>query len=299
MIHGIGRQFYGSWRGTVQSRFEHAVNIQVSGRSPACLVTLLSSANNMGERCLALAEDDASSLFVRLQPGMDVRCDEREVSFPGSDVPPISLRDAAHRLWSTPPPPPQTATDVQAMLAVLPMAFEALARCEGQLAASPLRAAAVASFDAIFARVRESEEPGISSLRRIVGAGPGLTPTGDDLLVGLCCALHGAQHPLYRFLQHAVPPLFSRTTLVSQTMLHDALHGVFNRPLATLRDALMTQASETNVRHALHRAMQFGASSGADGARGLLCGLHLVQNYRHHVSPEPVSGKSGHQHTFV
>ena len=117
--------------------------------------------------------------------------------------------------------------------------------------------------------------PDVGLLARVVGAGPGLTPAGDDFLVGLCCALHGLRHPLLGLVNKVLPALLSSTTLVSQTLLCDSLDGSFQLPLVRLRQALMSNVGPSQLRAALHQAMNIGASSGCDGAWGLSSGLQL------------------------
>jgi hypothetical protein len=76
-------------------------------------------------------------------------------------------------------------------------------------------------------------------------------------------------------MKKVLSPLLSNTTLVSGVLLSDALDGCFQLPLARLRQALMCDAESSRLGEALSQAISVGASSGCDGAWGLLSGLQL------------------------
>jgi hypothetical protein len=63
-----------------------------------------------------------------------------------------------------------------------------------------------------------------SSVSRLVGAGDGLTPYGDDVLCGWL-AIHRAAGVATPAVDAAVRGLLDRTTLLSATLLDCALHG--------------------------------------------------------------------------
>ncbi|PLX33436.1 MAG: hypothetical protein C0605_16385 [Hyphomicrobiales bacterium] len=89
--------------------------------------------------------------------------------------------------------------------------------------------------------------------------------------------MHGLHHPLLAALRQTASPLLPATPLVSRALLGDALGGAFQRPLAELRQALMQGAAPAPLQRALSRAIAIGASSGCDGARGLLSGLRAFE----------------------
>ncbi len=105
-------------------------------------------------------------------------------------------------------------------------------------------------------------------VRLLVGAGPGATPTGDDILVGLHASLllHGRVADHAR-LAAAVRPLLPRTTRVSQHLLLAAAEGLFASYVLDLADAA---ADPGLVRTALDRAQRTGAHTGLDTAFALV-----------------------------
>ena len=106
----------------------------------------------------------------------------------------------------------------------------------------------------------------------LVGLGQGLTPSGDDLLVG--CLAWLARRPEMRGcrdgLAEARRPRLATTTTVSRHYLIEALAGRVSEPLALLADALDAPRPALPVCEAVEAALVIGASSGADGIAGLL-----------------------------
>ncbi len=74
----------------------------------------------------------------------------------------------------------------------------------------------------------------------LIGAGPGLTPAGDDVLAGALVAGHATGDPRLESWRRTTRNTLtsSRTTAVSRAMLHHALDGYATPELATLLTAL-------------------------------------------------------------
>jgi len=116
----------------------------------------------------------------------------------------------------------------------------------------------------------------------LVGNGPGLTPAGDDALVGLLATLHrvgpstASTTDLLRLLGAGVSTRLARTTVISAHYLRLALLGHFGEHLTDLVDAL----GEDGVVNAasLARVRAMGASSGADALAGVAAGLRLLRD---------------------
>lgn len=108
-------------------------------------------------------------------------------------------------------------------------------------------------------------------VRRLVGAGDGLTPYGDDVLCGWLAA-HRAAGIATPEVDTAVRALAHRTTLLSAALLDCAMHGEVLPEFAAWLRSLGT-ADE-------HRRAAALASVGHSSGRGLLAGarralLHL------------------------
>ncbi|HET6627004.1 MAG TPA: DUF2877 domain-containing protein [Nocardioidaceae bacterium] len=78
------------------------------------------------------------------------------------------------------------------------------------------------------------------SPRDLLGAGPGLTPAGDDVLAGALVAAHATDDPRLATWRRALRPRLDegRTTAVSRAMLHRALEGYATPQLARFVTAL-------------------------------------------------------------
>jgi hypothetical protein len=113
-----------------------------------------------------------------------------------------------------------------------------------------------------------AEAPG--ALGRLVGAGPGTTPTGDDLVVGLLAGLRATGDlPRARRLGEDVLGLLERTTRASRHELAAAADGRFGEALLDVVTALTAPTARAGeLASAAARLATWGASSGRDQAHG-------------------------------
>jgi hypothetical protein len=115
-------------------------------------------------------------------------------------------------------------------------------------------------------------------VERLVGWGEGLTPAGDDFLIGLLAGLDAFVRaaPRVRFrrsLADLIGSLTLRTTPIAAHYLRLAAGGHYTEPLTGLRRALLCEDDDAAVDAALHSALAVGATSGADTVSGLSAGL--------------------------
>ena len=150
--------------------------------------------------------------------------------------------------------------------------FAHLAGAAG-LASAPGRAARAAAERAI--RDRDSLALALAS-RSLMGLGEGLTPAGDDWLVGALAALHRlGQHWAFeneRLASVLVGEATGRTTTIGAAFLAHALAGEFSEPA---RD-LVTAGSLPGARAAAERLAATGATSGADTLAGMRAALEAL-----------------------
>ncbi|MFC7583476.1 DUF2877 domain-containing protein [Nonomuraea antimicrobica] len=122
----------------------------------------------------------------------------------------------------------------------------------------------------------------VTAAERLVGLGPGLTPSGDDVLAGLLVALRhlgaaaGTRRAVWLADWLAATVTYdarTRTTPISATLLHCAAKGEASpEVIAVLRGVAGRQALEPALRR-LHR---LGHTSGADLAQGVTIGVRAV-----------------------
>jgi hypothetical protein len=97
---------------------------------------------------------------------------------------------------------------------------------------------------------------------RLVGAGAGLTPAGDDLLAGALVAAHATADPRLSGWRRATRAALATrtTTAVSRGVLHAALDGYATPQLAALIEAV---CRGSRVAEATEALLAVGHSSGA------------------------------------
>ncbi|HVP57842.1 MAG TPA: DUF2877 domain-containing protein, partial [bacterium] len=134
------------------------------------------------------------------------------------------------------------------------------------------------TFDLARAGACGAGELARAAVRRAVGLGCGLTPSGDDFLTGLVAATYmclGSSGAARR-LAAAVEEASDSTSLLARFMLRAACRGRFCEPLAGLVGALARgdrPAAEEWVRAITH----VGATSGEDMLAGVLLGLSATE----------------------
>jgi hypothetical protein len=127
---------------------------------------------------------------------------------------------------------------------------------------------------------RHKVRAGVTSL---AGLGPGLTPAGDDFLVGLLAALqtassHQAQKEgdLRSIRTGIAEQAAKHTTRLSAAWLHYAGQGCFGEAWHHLIAALNRSATDA-ITAAANRILTTGATSGVDAMSGFLFGISLLQ----------------------
>lgn len=113
----------------------------------------------------------------------------------------------------------------------------------------------------------------------LLGLGNGLTPAGDDFLVGFLAGLHCRPCPANRDRLHRLQSIIrrqapKRTHALSLAFLLPACTGRFPEDLAALvRLAHVPDATATTLRQTAARVLHFGHTSGADTLTGMLRAL--------------------------
>ena len=120
------------------------------------------------------------------------------------------------------------------------------------------------------------DDQDLSWAKRLVGLGPGLTPSGDDLLGGLMIALcRLGQTPQADALRRCIEPVLAeRTNAISAALLRAAANG--NGSLA-LHAVLESLIEGRNTVSAVNRLARQGHSSGTDALAGILLVLEAEQ----------------------
>jgi Protein of unknown function (DUF2877) len=131
---------------------------------------------------------------------------------------------------------------------------------------------------ALAVRAEQADEAA-RAVDRLIGRGPGLTPSGDDMIVGLLAGLWSttrdlpARCALLDALCGAVAAAAEGTGEISRVYLTHATRGRFAEALITLAGRIAESADHGAVEAATAAALRVGHTSGGDGAFGLLLGL--------------------------
>ncbi len=130
----------------------------------------------------------------------------------------------------------------------------------------------------LIASAAEFDEAGsIQAAEKMIGLGPGVTPAGDDLLIGFLAGLWSTSGKVQGRLSfiHSLGirlmEVAEQTNLISRTYLHHAVHGQFSSSLTNLAQAIALGSED--IQDKADAAMRVGHSSGMDSVTGLLLGL--------------------------
>jgi len=122
--------------------------------------------------------------------------------------------------------------------------------------------------------------------RELIGAGPGLTPSGDDALCAVLLVLCGLGDAApITLLGAAIQQQWTRTTSLSAALLDAASKGYAVPAVATLVEATL-RGDVAGTREALTSALAIGHSSGQDLVAGLAGSLRALATLPHaHTRP--------------
>lgn len=265
------------FKAEVHSAFNTAVNLRLQGNNLLTLVVFAEADLPQGIRL----NTPGGFSFAGLQPGDMftcrggiLRCDSASLS--------IDLRQARH--WKC--DLASLAVDVNnpATLAAWQQ-VEALVRL-------PLAHTRAVDWNPAAANLMHDSTRGLSGAARqvdvmaavehaaaLVGLGPGLTPAGDDYLVGFMAGLWSSAGPLVKRQQFitSLGKVLTRqsrkTNDISRTYLVHAAGGQVSSRLAELAEAIQQGQGFERLNEFAKAVIQVGHTSGLEAAAGLLAGL--------------------------
>jgi hypothetical protein len=280
--------------GTIHSVFNKAMNIALDGT----LLALLSAELPHMPNSVRLPSSVTKELLPNLRPGMEVRI--------GDDRLHIRAHNFSLRLPDTPAWEPrpdlstyswcrETVAQHVCLLAQFvadkpqPGGLTSLVRpllLGQQLQETPLSRMAMPKLRLLAQASWRQNIAGIEeAVRGLAGLGPGLTPSGDDVLVGFAAimALLSPQLSADSLPREHIASIIAavakpRTTILSAVLLEYASRGEVAEQLGMLMLTLSypVEATETLL-VAADRVLAFGASSGGDTLLGILLGLRTLE----------------------
>jgi hypothetical protein len=193
----------------------------------------------------------------------------------------IEIHDLARVRWAGKPWVPHLPEHVVEQAAIL-AACDALAQIIAIREVEPVARRLTARLAEFHHTMMEDSIPqAIEAITGLLGLGPGLTPSGDDIAMGLLASLAwqarlgGVSDKLVRSLAEAVREVAAiRTNRISARLLHYAGEGMLYAPAMELGEVLL--AGETSMLdNTARRLCSIGNTTGVDVATGLLAGIRL------------------------
>jgi len=116
--------------------------------------------------------------------------------------------------------------------------------------------------------------------RKLIGLGPGLSPSADDALSGFTASLWWVSRSLSRGkkyvkrINETIVSCSGTTTMLSQQLLRHAAKGETNERVGELLDAILA-GTTPDVEKGAEEVLQIGETSGIDMMVGILLGIQL------------------------
>ncbi|MDK7757531.1 MULTISPECIES: DUF2877 domain-containing protein [Providencia] len=129
--------------------------------------------------------------------------------------------------------------------------------------------------------IKKDKENIVYVIRQFVGLGIGLTPSGDDYLVGLMAFLLLIGHPVATFYPEffkGITQSLGQTTPISAITLEKALNREYRENMQQLIQSLV-DAKETNIYPQFLEILNIGSSSGSDMLFGLRDALYITHYF--------------------
>ncbi len=284
-----------NFSGAIHSIFHHACNVSLESGE---LLTLVSSEKGNSPYGIRLETPPGFAFLHQIRPGQAVASRGGILRVSGSDLS-IDLRTASrwhvdlkelrvdfHRrdtaqAWAVAwleLEKHRRRDGISAMIAAIPVA-----RQNPIISISPLVKTlvkrAVQTIPALIDATHTFQVEGaVTAMRPLIGLGPGLTPSGDDFIVGYLAGLWsttGGDSCRLRFMSSVgrwLSQAAAGTNAISRTHIRSAVNGNVSEPMATLVQHFRQEKNMDIVREATRSALQVGNTSGTDGVLGLLLG---------------------------
>ncbi len=241
----------------IGARFEQCCQRQGSARVLSVHNRVINLVAQDELLALALPQAGGSSRFLSLNVLPDVRCgNELQLNRTELIVGKKSIDLRTVPRWQNVLPPDACAT-------LTPELFAEFAEAVRDLA--------------IHSEINVDAPLAPQTVTRFLGLGPGLTPAGDDILLGYLAAdNHLGENRAWTQAMHVVvASALDRTTMLSAQLLKNALECDYHETVQRVLAVLCGLSSE-NLLSALRRLTQVGASSGESTVYGMWMALQRI-----------------------
>ena len=243
-------------RGVVHSAFATAANLLFANDFMLSLNTADAPRMPNG---VQLSTSSDTAFFASLRPGMPVLLGAERLVIEAIDC---SLALSLCQQWNPHIERPEEL-DVEVV------------RRSGERLRRMIEAAHISTRYSMSVRYHERGLDVPTMAQYLCGRGRGLTPSGDDMLVGWMAVqwlLHGSTFAVREACQQIMAVAQRQTHVLSQCWLGYAAEGNVAWPLKALLEA-MSQEDEGQLEQAVQEVLSMGATSGYDVLQGVLLGL--------------------------
>ncbi len=233
------------------------------------LLTLTQDEAQLGMRVLCFSAQNWAQMHTRLRPGQPIKLSHQ--AFLLHD---ISYDLSRSTCWQSPDVRhgfPETLSQN-----LITHANDWLARAFRTSQNGHLWQAAWLRFAACLKALRDETKPLAQAVQATMGLGPGLTPSGDDLLCGLLLGTGASGNCLAFHRLHAAIQLhLEDVPLPSRDAFEQASRGWVTARLQAVLSSLCAGGSTTALDLALSEQASTGHHSGLDTLLGLFSGLNF------------------------
>lgn len=273
---------------SVHSIFQSAINLRLNRANR--LLTLLASGEGDLPQGIRLDAPDGFS-FEEFQMGEPAVCRDGILYFENSS---LTIQLSGARRWKCDLPTLKFDITNPPVSAAWSFVWEALNKrqilSESEIVAQDLFHLGESARAAVSRKVggamrdllnvtRRYELTDTSAVRTLIGLGSGLTPSGDDLLVGymagLWCTVQNTSEraQFISSLGRRIIRLSRQTNDISRTYLYHAVRGQVSSRLANLAEAICRGENSERLLEIAEAAMRVGHTSGMEAVTGMLVGL--------------------------
>ncbi|XRD26291.1 DUF2877 domain-containing protein [Lysinibacillus fusiformis] len=263
--------------GTVHSVFRHALNIRSTANDE--IFTLATKAMDNAPNSLVIDLDTLDNLHIIQNDPVRIKHHQLLIE----DKLTIALETATHWQCHLPIFPSDMATLKQNIVQV-----KQFINIYGKSGGMKRSDSPVSAFEAETSRLLKERTALLHEelcnrrfnnfqqyVLDLVGLGPGLTPSGDDFIVGLLTIIHLEQSPCSIYLplcESVIKWMKPLTNEISYTTLNKAAYGQVRESIHALVSTMLS-GTEGEAIEALKKVLAIGSSSGTDIALGLISGF--------------------------
>jgi hypothetical protein len=248
-----------TFQGEVHSVFDRACNLVDQDQE---IITIALPELKNGPFSILI--ENAPVLFTQLQPGQPVLGNQKRL-----EVGSWEIDLAQSKIWNPQLPVPGSCPfKMSSTIAAVISPYHSWPISDKFIGTGRMAEALNRAAQRLVQAIQSGAEVA-EATRLLAGLGPGLTPAGDDYLLGIMAALGliGRSNLAQEIAEAALP----RTTLLSGAFLRAAEKGLFAEEWHRLVEALL-QGKEQATAEACERLSYWGATSG----RAALAGFSAI-----------------------